>query len=705
MARASDVLRPLFSGFIERKHRKVYGEYFTPDWLADRIVREMLDDEWIRKQLFHLNAKGPVKNVGVLDPACGSGTFLYHSIRRIVESKPVEQEALSPLQKANFAVRLVCGIDIHPVAVEMARASILRALPAAPSESIHVIQGDSLLIERADVMSSVKRLEIVSREGMIIYVPFNFAQYPSFDDDLNALVKTADKQASIPPRVLRGKSQETKDELKTLHSVLSKVCAVEGNGVWAWHIRNRMAPHVLKERKVDRIVTNPPWVSLRGIQDRVRKSEIKDLAETNRLWVGGRNATTFNVAALFVNQCSKLYLAEKNRSAWVLPDAALTAENWENFRIQHDHQTREIWDVGQFPFPKQSASCVRIHQSTKKRGGISYKKLMLKERSRTTDIETHDSWERVSRHLEWSDGNQPDFLHLNSVWLSGSAPRPKQGATLSPFCLLRVKDYKLIGNHYEIYTQASRQDPWKDLRTQHAIIPKHWLLEAIYNSDLFPYYVGEPCSRIVAPVNRDLTGFEEDPDLNAYWIKASQLYSNKHGKGTSTPKTLLGQINYHGKFTSQLNRGNSSSKSLVVHNNSGALFCAARTSTLPIVNNDTIWLRTNSAKEAKFLLGLLNSDALLPAIKSTQTNARHYALNVWKKLPIPRFVAKESSHCELSDLASEAEKFARKIVLDIGVDQVSPKRGREAVREGLRNSGLSADIDRLVAHLLPDYVR
>ena len=707
VAPQSDVLRPLFSGYIEQKHRKVFGEYFTPDWLAERLVKEIIDDSWIRKQLRHLNDKGPIKNVGVLDPACGSGTFLFHAIRRILDSAPVEEEALTPQQKANFAVRLVCGIDIHPVAVEMARASILRALPAAPyPESIQVIQGDSLLIERSEMLSSIEKLEIVSRDGKRLRVPFTFAQCPSFDDDLQKIVETANAKTSIPPHVLLNKGQEMQAELKTLHSVLSKVCAVEGNSVWAWHIRHRIAPHILKERKVDRIVTNPPWVSLRGIQNIARKSEILELAKKNHLWIGGGIATTFNVGALFVSQCSNLYLADDSRSAWVLPDAALNGENWEKFRSRHDPHTEQIWDVGKLPFPKQSAACVRIHRNANDRNNdISYLELVLKEDSRQSNINAHDSWARVERHLKFEESQRTTFNHLGSEWMDANDLKPKQGATLSPFCLLRVGKYTLHRKNYKIQTLASRQDPWKTLHSQHGEIPMHWLLDAIYNTDLFPYFVAEPCSRIVAPVNQELSAFEDDPSFNAYWKKANEFYENLCGQGTTTPKTLLDQIDYHGKFSSQLKRVHTSMESLVIHNNSGAHLCAARTKSTPIVNNDIIWLLTDSISEAKFLVGLLNSDALIPAIKSTKTDTRHYSLNVWKNIPIPRFNPTSSAHRELSDVVSIAETEARDLFRDFGDNATSPIKGRKIIREGLRESGLSAEIDNIVARILPDFVR
>ena len=41
-----DVLRPLYESLVSARDRKIFGEYYTPDWLADLMVREVLDESW-----------------------------------------------------------------------------------------------------------------------------------------------------------------------------------------------------------------------------------------------------------------------------------------------------------------------------------------------------------------------------------------------------------------------------------------------------------------------------------------------------------------------------------------------------------------------------------------------------------------------------------------------------------------------------------
>ena len=149
--RPGDLLRPLYEQVVGANDRRVFGEFYTPDWLAELMVEEILDDAWREEAaldaLNALQTGASLERRGVLDPACGSGTFLYHAARRILGAQ-VLRDVRSGRQ-ADVAASLVHGIDVHPVAAEIARATLLRALPAEPrdgSSSLRIYEGDSLLL-------------------------------------------------------------------------------------------------------------------------------------------------------------------------------------------------------------------------------------------------------------------------------------------------------------------------------------------------------------------------------------------------------------------------------------------------------------------------------------------------------------------------------------------------------------------------------
>ena len=95
----------------------------------------MLDEAWrsraIEQAEISARTSTRLEGIGVLDPTCGSGTFLYHAARRILDAPEMGQ--LSPGQQADVTASLVHGIDVHPVAVEIAKTNMMRVLPTTPS--------------------------------------------------------------------------------------------------------------------------------------------------------------------------------------------------------------------------------------------------------------------------------------------------------------------------------------------------------------------------------------------------------------------------------------------------------------------------------------------------------------------------------------------------------------------------------------------
>ena len=89
---------------IDAGERKRMGEYYIPRWLARAITKELVTDS---------------VNTRVLDPACGSGTFLEAAVRHLV----AHAGGLTPGEQLAKLQDNVVGIDLHPVAVQLAKAT------------------------------------------------------------------------------------------------------------------------------------------------------------------------------------------------------------------------------------------------------------------------------------------------------------------------------------------------------------------------------------------------------------------------------------------------------------------------------------------------------------------------------------------------------------------------------------------------------
>ena len=125
-----DTLKDLYHSVIPRSIRHDFGEYYTPDWLARAICEEVMDPDW-RQEVLELAIAKKINGPAVLDPACGSGTFLYHATQLLL-SEAAKHPALaqSPHAQVEIVNKLVAGMDLHPVAVELAKTTKIAALSA-----------------------------------------------------------------------------------------------------------------------------------------------------------------------------------------------------------------------------------------------------------------------------------------------------------------------------------------------------------------------------------------------------------------------------------------------------------------------------------------------------------------------------------------------------------------------------------------------
>ncbi len=121
-----DILKGVYQELIDLDTRHSLGEYYTPDWLCERIVSE-----------FQFKAGDKI-----LDPACGSGSFLRAAVHRIRE--------LNPETTVGEISGSIYGIDIHPLSVQIAKTTVLLALGKEVAEvrkpiHINIILANTLL--------------------------------------------------------------------------------------------------------------------------------------------------------------------------------------------------------------------------------------------------------------------------------------------------------------------------------------------------------------------------------------------------------------------------------------------------------------------------------------------------------------------------------------------------------------------------------
>lgn len=113
-----DILGDVYQGYLPPEERKRLGEFYTPK----KVIEYILDSVGYKPE----NKIGGKK---ILDPACGSGSFLVEAIQRLIEHyRRLGLGLKNPddaRQIINESVNHIFGLDIHPFACFIAEMNLL----------------------------------------------------------------------------------------------------------------------------------------------------------------------------------------------------------------------------------------------------------------------------------------------------------------------------------------------------------------------------------------------------------------------------------------------------------------------------------------------------------------------------------------------------------------------------------------------------
>lgn len=281
-----DILKKLYQYLVPKQIRHDLGEYYTPDWLAERCLN----------QVGYGEKRQDLNTLRILDPACGSGTFLVLVIKRLKEN--AKQLNISPADVLRSILRNIHGFDLNPLAVTAARTNYMLAI----ADLLKYRTGETTI--PVYFCDSIKPPEGKIDESM-----------PLFPEKLPYLVKTTvgdfyfshsivSKQrvqqlANIMEDCVKARKEgvtkqdflnKVKKELKLneeeyqeselyLDDAYDKLVKIDErgiNGIWARIVKNYFAP--LFVGQFDMIAGNPPWVNWESLPSTYRD-------ETKPLWV------------------------------------------------------------------------------------------------------------------------------------------------------------------------------------------------------------------------------------------------------------------------------------------------------------------------------------------------------------------------------------------------------------------------------------
>lgn len=708
-----DVMKVLYESVIDTATRHQLGEYYTPDWLANRMVNRTFTD--------------PLKQ-RLLDPACGSGTFLFWSIRRFLDA--ADDAGLSNREAVAQVVEHVQGIDLHPVAVTLARVTYLLAITPARLKqqrdalTVPVFLGDSVRWEQEKDLLSKGGITVHTSDGLELFVqelhfPDGVVEDPARFDRLVAdLARRASerKVGTKPPNIgpLMNTHQVPEADRDAVETVFKQLCLLNDHGrdhIWAYYVRNLARPlsFTRPDRQVDVLVGNPPWLAYRHMPERLQDS-YRYLAQSRGLWAGGKVATHQDLSDLFVARAVEQYLRPGGRFSFVMPFATLSRRQYAGFRTadwspKSGEQLQVKFDGPEefarvkpplFPVP----ACVVSGSKSGPPTALS---------SEAT------AWQgRVpSPHLDWAAASELLTSSQSGVRRAIDADhspyrsRFAQGATLVPRMLVTVvaEDAGPLGMAAgKVAVRSARsaveKQPWKSLPSLGEVVEEQFVRPMHLGATIVAYRARTPELAIVPwahdhLMDGDDPALDEFPGLAAWWRQAERAW--ERNKTAQSRLSLRDQVDFQRKLSQQFPMA----PERVVYTKSGQHLAACRVSDPSVVIDHTLyWGAVSGEDEGRYLTAVLNSGALTSAVKPLQSrgqhNPRHFDMHVFA-LPFPTFSPSDELHQQLVELAARAEDVAAAVPLS---EEWQFQKARRVIREALGQDGVAAEIDAAVEAML-----
>ena len=716
-----DVLKALYHSVISPETRHRLGEYYTPDWLANQIVETVVPD--------------PL-NTRVLDPACGSGTFLFHAIRRFLRSA---QATKVPLAKAVSEVtEHVFGLDLHPVAVVLAQVTYLLAIgpkwvtEAGVPLSVPVYLGDSMRWEVADdsILAHSGEIVVPTGTGQKLFQTEELRFPSSIVSDprrFDQLVDTLATRATDRPRGAKplpvggvltnfGVSETDRPVLEETYKHLCDLHDEERNHIWGFYVRNQVRPAWFSatDNRVDALVGNPPWLSYHYMPTPMQA--IFEIRERERgLWAGGARGRTTqqDLSAYFVARSIELYLRVGGRFGFVMPLAALSRQTYAGFRTADFSSKAETcavafktpWDLDRvtpapFPVPSSVVLGSRV-SSSHHTERVSLPISRLVAAGRVDESEGPNAAARVTWTMTLPDGDAPAYSEATSLY----AKRFRQGAILVPRMLIMVEEEApgpLQPKTYRaVRSRRGRLDkpPWRSLPDQSGAVEAIFVRPVFLGEHCLPFRLFSPAKAIIPFDGKTLLSGEDEridryQGLADWWRAAEETWTTNR---TSEKRTLLQQLDYIKQLSAQF----PIAPIRVVYTKAGNYLTAATvTHSEAVIDHMLYWGATATIGEARYLTAVLNAPALTKLVEPYQSRGlfgpRHFDKYVWYA-PIPEFDPSDQRHCRLATLSEKGEMVAAQVKLPAGVGF---QRARGLIRQALADAGIAASLDAELAALL-----
>jgi type I restriction-modification system DNA methylase subunit len=683
-----DILKGVYQDLIDIETKHKLGEYYTPDWLCELILDS-------------LEIKPDSK---ILDPACGSGSFLRAYISKVKSQYP----DLSPQE----IVSNIYGIDIHPLSVLIAKTTIILSLGTILSSlreplSLRVFLANTLYLPEDDEKVSIfdKTVTITINDKKVSIPKVILYDTELFDKIIEILSNLANKEKKFTERevyaILDANISFKCDEssyyyLNELYKALYDGVVTKRDTIWEFIIKNLMKPMFLKN-SFDFIIGNPPWLTYADFNDIQYQKLIENMSKEYYIIPNSKaDMPHLELASIFLLHSINYFLKQNGELAFVLPRSFMSASQHDKIRSAQAKELiiTEVWDLDKVNNLFKIPSCVLFC----KKGSIQNYDSGIIGLEISGKIEKHnDYFANVKNKLQYQnttyyysvlrdDGNVVRSAlaktKIEKSKINMYAKRFYQGATIVPRCFYFIEyDEKQFSdlNDRLIYIKTneevlkSSKQPWKMKIS--GSVHSDFIFYTALSKNIFPFHL-ESYHTITLPiiVHQKIKGnyFDDNKILlrdneillseghfetSQYYDKVNELW-NKNKTEKSKDVSFHDYINWQNKLTQQdLNKryvvlytasATDASACMIDRNDYDKHF---------IIESKAYYYETDNIKESLFLTAFLNSTIPNKIIKDFQSRGLFGARDIHKKIldvPFPAFNDNNALHIELTILTQNA---------------------------------------------------
>ncbi len=684
-----DLLKRLYQFLVPRQVRHKLGEYYTPDWLAELIINET-------------NYKGNIDK-RVLDPACGSGTFLVISIQLAKESG--NNQKLPSVEIAKRIINNIWGFDLNPLAVIAARTNYLFALgdliASLDEFEIPIYLADSVLWpERKGQMkiNSVggKNIEIHTSIGDF-HVPYVWVKDEGFLMRIaTPIIERCVRLHYSADQALKQLSQagmvfEPNESVITNFYQELLALELEGkNGIWARFLKNAFAP--LVSQKFDFVFGNPPWIRWQYLSDEYRDALAPLCAEYGIFSLKGQAARLGggekDFSMVFTYACIDFYLRTKGQLAFLVPQEVFKSkgagEGFRRFRLGNRDYFRvtkahDFVDIQPFDSATNKTAAIFIKKGERTKYPIDY--YIWKKRKGIGRIKPESSLCEIQNYLNkihnyakpiekfigsWQTLRQADENFGN---ISGENKyQARLGARVEPYGVFLLDILQVFSNNdllvENVFSNISKRDVFR--------------VSARIESDLiFPIVRGADISRwgskprfyvLLCQDPQKRTPYPLEKMKNK-WPKTydylTQFKDILLTRGSKTVREFAERTAFYAMFG--IGPYTMANYKVVWKRMTNDLHCTVVSiiktpyNYKKIIPTDTTSIiACEKENEAHYLCAIINSTSVRDFIKSFSSAGRGFGTpSVMKHVGIPQFDENNKLHLELSNMSIKLHALKR----------------------------------------------